>query len=69
MAEEEGNKSSGISGLIIDEPEESVVGQLVEEVIVCIRLTGQKQVYAFDVTDNEALVAHIFDEVEEEVPN
>jgi len=44
--EEEGNKSSGISGLIIDEPEDSVVEQLVEEVIVCIRLTGQKQVYA-----------------------
>jgi len=68
MAEEE-NKSAGISGLILDTPQSSVVGDLVEEVIVVIRLKDQNQVYAFDVTDNEDLVIHVLNEVEEEVPN
>ena len=63
------DRDTGISGLILDQPEETTIGNLVEEVIVFIRLSGQRQVYAFDVTDNEDLVTHIINEIEEEVPN
>ncbi len=58
------SKDTEITGLIIDEPE-SVIEDLVEEVIVVIKLKEQSQVYAFDVTNNEDLVTQIFNEVEE----
>ena len=63
------NNESQISGLMIDEPADQTFSDMVEEVLVIIRLKGQRPVYAFDVTDNLPLVAQIVSEVEEEVVN
>ena len=64
------SKGTPIQGLILDDDEQAeAVERLIDEVLVVVRLKGQSQVYAFDVTDNAELVKHIISEVEEEEIN
>ena len=59
-----------IQGIILDDEEISqAVEDLVEEVIVLIRLEGQSQLYAFDMSNKHTLISKIFEELDEEDMN
>ena len=62
-----GAEENRIPGIILDEDETNqTIEDLVEEVIIIVRLAGQSQLYTFDMSNNHSLIAKIFEDIEEE---